>query len=709
MRKQGLYTGIWAWVLGFMVGFSSVACLLTAFDLYEAEPVTLALYCIFSGILCSACAKGRWVLIPAGVLALALGHLWRSGLLEWSVESLLYRLARFYSVAYTWETVQWTGRSVWEMSETLPPILYLMGFVITGVTAVSVGRASTCMPAVLLAMLPLGACMLVTDRVPATQWLFLLLAGLALLLLTGPVRRQYPAMGNRLTGILLIPICLVALCMFLLNPREEYDMKKYANKYADTIFSSIQSRFLELTGQTPAVGISVDGNIVDLRNVGYRGKSKSEVMRVTPTDYTGTVYLRGRSLDYYDGVTWTNRGEGADLEWPGEGYLDSAGELVISTRYAHRMLYLPYYTTSMDLNGTQTGIENKEKLTMYSVSFTETFDAEFLEFYYQGKYPMKDYSCTQLPEQTQTWAKELADEICGDLQSPYAKAKAIVEYVRSSAVYDLSTDKMPAGRTDFVKWFLESSDTGYCVHFATATTVLLKAAGLPARYVTGYAVKVKESNTTVVRVSDAHAWAECWLPGLGWVPLESTPADLSASDTTDDPRIPDQDEPEPDPVPEPEPEPQPEPDEDHRQEQDQNQEDSQENTGDSQTGVSATTQKKKKNLMWLFVTLGGLMLAAAVILQRYLRLYFRIRKLKKGEANQRALQHWQYLCRLWRYTGQEPPEEIQQLAEKAKFSQFTLTREELKAFEDREKEARQTLRKRSIFKRFWYTTVLVLY
>ena len=52
-------------------------------------------------------------------------------------------------------------------------------------------------------------------------------------------------------------------------------------------------------------------------------------------------------------------------------------------------------------------------------------------------------------------------------------AAAIADYVRQSASYDLMTDRMPADQTDFAIWFLEEGTTGYCVHFATAATMLL--------------------------------------------------------------------------------------------------------------------------------------------------------------------------------------------------------------------------------------------
>lgn len=103
--------------------------------------------------------------------------------------------------------------------------------------------------------------------------------------------------------------------------------------------------------------------------------------------------------------------------------------------------------------------------------------------------------------------------------------QAVTEFVRSSARYDLDTPSMPAGQSDFAAWFLTESDTGYCVHFAAATAAMLRALQVPARVVTGYLVDAEAGNWTEVTMDNAHAWAEYYCWGLGWVPLEATPPD----------------------------------------------------------------------------------------------------------------------------------------------------------------------------------------
>jgi transglutaminase-like putative cysteine protease len=79
---------------------------------------------------------------------------------------------------------------------------------------------------------------------------------------------------------------------------------------------------------------------------------------------------------------------------------------------------------------------------------------------------------------------------------------------------------------DMVDEFLFQTRRGFCEHYASAFSVLMRAAGIPARVVVGY--QGGELNEVggyyVVRQSDAHAWSEVWLAGRGWVRVDPTAA-----------------------------------------------------------------------------------------------------------------------------------------------------------------------------------------
>ena len=94
----------------------------------------------------------------------------------------------------------------------------------------------------------------------------------------------------------------------------------------------------------------------------------------------------------------------------------------------------------------------------------------------------------------------------------------------------------PLGRNS-VDDFLFSTKQGFCEHYASAFTFLMRAAGIPARVVTGYQGGYWNAmgDYLLVRQSDAHAWSEVWIDGRGWVRVDPTAAvrpervDLGAS------------------------------------------------------------------------------------------------------------------------------------------------------------------------------------
>lgn len=85
------------------------------------------------------------------------------------------------------------------------------------------------------------------------------------------------------------------------------------------------------------------------------------------------------------------------------------------------------------------------------------------------------------------------------------------------------------GQRDFISYVLEVSKSGYSVHYATLATLMLRYCGIPARYVEGYVVTPSQaealSNGETLTLTDAnaHAWAEYYLDGVGWLPFDATP------------------------------------------------------------------------------------------------------------------------------------------------------------------------------------------
>ena len=107
--------------------------------------------------------------------------------------------------------------------------------------------------------------------------------------------------------------------------------------------------------------------------------------------------------------------------------------------------------------------------------------------------------------------------------TPAATVAAVSALFESKFAYSLQLGE--AGRTRTLADFLLRSRKGHCEYFATATVLLLRQAGIPARYVGGYSAQEysPRDKAFVVRSRHAHAWAVAWLDGR-WVNVDTTPA-----------------------------------------------------------------------------------------------------------------------------------------------------------------------------------------
>ncbi|MBQ8513870.1 MAG: transglutaminase domain-containing protein [Ruminococcus sp.] len=114
----------------------------------------------------------------------------------------------------------------------------------------------------------------------------------------------------------------------------------------------------------------------------------------------------------------------------------------------------------------------------------------------------------------------------------WATLLAIRAYLSEQAEYTLSPGRTPSSR-DFVNYFLLENGKGYCMHYATAGTLIARYLGIPARYCEGYIMSadmIQEapenedgSVTLTLKDSAGHAWCEFYVDGYGWIPFEMTP------------------------------------------------------------------------------------------------------------------------------------------------------------------------------------------
>ncbi|MGH8053332.1 MAG: transglutaminase TgpA family protein [Stenotrophomonas sp.] len=130
----------------------------------------------------------------------------------------------------------------------------------------------------------------------------------------------------------------------------------------------------------------------------------------------------------------------------------------------------------------------------------------------------------QLPDGFNPRTRALAKQWRADAgQDDAAIVQRSLEWIHREFAYTLST---PLAGRHGADEFLFDQKAGFCEHFSSAFVVLMRAADIPARVVTGYAggVRNRYGDYWVVRKMDAHAWAEVWLAGRGWVRVDPTAA-----------------------------------------------------------------------------------------------------------------------------------------------------------------------------------------
>ena len=139
--------------------------------------------------------------------------------------------------------------------------------------------------------------------------------------------------------------------------------------------------------------------------------------------------------------------------------------------------------------------------------------------------PWQRQQNTQLSRHDNPRAYEFAQTLYAESEDPNDFIERVLRHIRSGPYrYTLEPPKLSRQNSIDAFWF--DTQAGFCSHYAGAFVYLMRAAGIPARMVGGY--QGGEINPLdghiVVRQYDAHAWAEVWLEGQGWVRKDPTAA-----------------------------------------------------------------------------------------------------------------------------------------------------------------------------------------
>lgn len=675
-------------LLAAAISFSALMCLKEAFSL-GGSVLTLLAICGAAAVL-SACAMVPWrrwpITVAAGLSWLGAACWQRAALLQ-GAQALLFAVTTEYGQVFD-------GIAIMGQAGDCLLFLSFLAVPMAWITAWTVCREGNIL-FLLLACLPvLLLCLMIVELAPVL-WLVVLTLALLLLLVTNGVREHSAREGSRLAWWLLLPTVILVMAITVIWPPADYQRSAWSERLR---MVAEEGASLDAVQKQVAAAIEPvrqrekDLQTVDLRSLGPKSMTGQKVLESQSVQEK--YYLRGASLGVYQDDQWQAVREeryGAQ-SFEGQPLLSASASsltLRIRTERTEDLLYTTYALCGVPESAELVDdayVENVGGLRAYDIDYTDSTGGTIPAGY--DAYVKDVY--TQLPDALREDLNAFLTEMGWDRS---ASPEKLADYVKNLARYDLNTPKLPGGE-EFVSYFLRESRRGYCVHFATATAALLRTMGIPARYVTGYLVSGTAGEWVTVTEDDAHAWVEYYVSGVGWIPLEATPASReteTSADTSQTPTEPETAPEQPTPAGSEHPTPQTQPEADD-------------------TAGEAASREQESNAAGPFWWLLTLPAAAALVLLRYAVVRRnRADRCSRGHPNRRAMAWWRWLVQLAGQEGTAVEEDLICLAEKARFSQHTMTEEELEQLH-RAVEARiARLKQYPMGRQLWFRFGKVLY
>jgi transglutaminase-like putative cysteine protease len=268
-----------------------------------------------------------------------------------------------------------------------------------------------------------------------------------------------------------------------------------------------------------------------MSSLAQSGETAFRVKFDGPVPPQAQLYWRGPVLGAYDGQTWTRvrpQHRGRERQPPA---LTLRGQPVryqvtLEPSNTRWLFALEMPDQLPDIEGNLSFVSPElELLAAYPVESRVRYQlASYVDFRLEGATPPGDgQQWLLLPYGRNPRALAAGRELRTE-PDPAKRVQALLRrFTREPFVYTLEPPLLGA---DSVDEFLYTTRAGFCEHYAGAFVFLMRAAGVPARVVTGY--QGGELNPVdgylTVRQSDAHAWAEVWLAGRGWTRVDPTAA-----------------------------------------------------------------------------------------------------------------------------------------------------------------------------------------
>ncbi len=235
------------------------------------------------------------------------------------------------------------------------------------------------------------------------------------------------------------------------------------------------------------------------------------------------MYWRGPVLQNFDGYTWRREAR---------SFYRQAPLRYLGDPYRYRVTLEPHQRSWWFALDTPTASPTRNVVFTYDYQLVASRPVTQTVSYDLSSHtgtraseplsPLQRRLALQLPAGRNLRSVALARELRAAAADEAGFVAAVLDRFRSDGyTYTLTPPRLDL---DSIDDFLFNTRQGFCGHYASAFATLARAAGLPARVVTGY--QGGEWNPIgeyfIVRQSDAHAWAEVWLEGRGWTRVDPT-------------------------------------------------------------------------------------------------------------------------------------------------------------------------------------------
>lgn len=430
----------------------------------------------------------------------------------------------------------------------------LLSLILNGLFSFLISRIKSIKIAGLLSIALLVPCFVLVNTLPDLVPLLIIFTVLFALYFSSQTRQLNYAHSGVTTAVCAVILAVLITVLAVINPVADYERPKWQDNMLNTVQTLTGMKTYNGSGKISSALAEVGNNVsseVDFSNAGALTQTGKKVMTVTSST-DGRIYLKSMAYANYENNKWSVLTDEQADNYPQDyqsfimtimtQYFEEAETVTIDTVNKENVIYTPYYLNYINNNFSpvcDVFIANTDKATNYTmfvIPYSDENINDFSRIEISGTSKYDDFAqCyLSLPNDTKQAMLEIAernnikDLSKSDISQTVA---AVKDFVSHSASYSLNTQKVPDGR-DVAEWFLNDAETGYCMHFANATAVMLRALGVPARYVTGYCANVVDGKATVTS-DNAHAWVEYFDERIGWIPLDATSSDFEVPQATE--------------------------------------------------------------------------------------------------------------------------------------------------------------------------------